>query len=133
MFVSMTKPHVRKIKDGYMLVAPCEVRVRLGWTDPVQQFTIPAGFVFNGANFGWLVFWRKSVDTTAALVHDYLYMRQGVAHMDGQPACPLRFTRKECDKLFRQITERVDNVQSWRAFLAYMALRAFGWWWWDKR
>lgn len=129
MFNALGKTEVRRIREDYELVKPCDVSLTMDGEE--VTLTIPKGFRFNGANFGWLLFWRKNPDVTAALVHDYFYPRQGVAVLTTSSGPKQRvFTRKECDKLFCQILDRHDHIQSWRSWLAYMALRALGWIWW---
>ena len=59
----------------------------------------------------------KAVNSTqAATVHDYLY-----SVYSGR----LLITRKQADKIFREMLIQIDRVTKWRAWAAYYAVRIF--------
>lgn len=97
--------------------------LRISWNG--QAFTIPRYFKSDGASVPRF-FWRlvfPSSDTTAlraAFAHDYIYRTQ-----------PKEWTQEEADKMFFDLLI-VDGMVRWRAWLAYIALRLFGWFAWKK-
>lgn len=85
-----------------------------------KDFLIPAGFESDGASVPRL-FWRvifPNTDSNAAsagICHDYIYREQ----------LP-DWTRKEADRMFLAFMIS-HGVGVMKAYLAYFAVRAFGW------
>lgn len=84
--------------------------------------TVPKGFRCDGASvprYLWHLLPRDGMHRCAALIHDYLYVNHS------------GYTRKEADFLFKSIMDDYGIV-SWRAKLAYMAVRLFGGFFWNN-
>ena len=85
-----------------------------------KRFLIPRYFESDGASVPRL-FWRivfpnsDSHATTAGICHDYIYRKQ-----------PADWTRKAADRMFYAMLIEF-GVPLHSAFLAYVAVRIFGW------
>ena len=89
---------------------------------------VPAGFVTDFASIPrplWSFINPVGRIKAAAIVHDYLYYKQGIL-VDRD------LTRKECDKEFLKIM-RVLKMMWIKRQSAYWALRWFGWIAWNKK
>jgi len=98
-----------------------------------QEYVIPKGFVFDGASVPkFLATWLSPTGVLLAggLVHDYLYKYQTLL-LKGKKKCEPAFTRKEADKLFRDINIE-QNGFHFLNYLAYWALCLGGWFAWNK-
>ena len=91
---------------------------------PGMDFTVPKGFIFDGASIPRAL-WRlcgspyDAPRVIAALAHDFLY----ATHI-----C----TRKEADIIYRDM--QIDlSIAAWKARVEYRALRLFGWIAWKNR
>lgn len=80
------------------------------------------GLVMDGASVpkaAWsLGLARDGMHRAASFIHDILYINKGV--MPGRT-----FTRKEADKLFRDMLE-FYGIKSWHVWMAYRAVRLGG-------
>lgn len=106
-----------------------------GWHDgyAAKHFIIPAGYEYDGATFGWLLFWRRPADHRAAIAHDYIYEQKGyVALTTDNVTNVQKIKRKYADKLFFEELKQVLNVQSWRRYLAYPFVRWGGYLFWRE-
>ena len=99
-------------------------------------FTIPAGFVYDGATFGSFLFWRKSLhETDFTLAHDWIYVNLGKVN----PRFLNHFevgkdiTKDQADDIWLQAARRVSNVQDWRTKIASGAFKTIGWLLWKRR
>ena len=86
--------------------------------------TVPAGFRSDGASvprFFWrLVFPPGDVHALAgAFLHDFVYRTH-----------PTGWTRQEADRVFREVIT-ADGVPPFRACLAWIGVRLFGWKAWE--
>jgi hypothetical protein len=85
------------------------------------------GFKFDLASVPRLLWWLIApfeLSISAPLLHDFLYRYQGNPPLGG--ITPQKaFTRKEADRLFREIMEQ-ERVKAWRRFFAYWGVRFFG-------
>ncbi len=89
---------------------------------------MPEGFKYDGASTPRILWWvlpRDGVHRAAALIHDYLYVFEGDMP-DGQT-----FTRKQADALFYKMLKDY-GVASWRAAVAYRAVRIAGYFFWKE-
>ena len=96
-----------------------------------HQISVPAGYKFNLASIPrlfWFLIAPFELSIAAPLVHDYLYDYRG-APPDGSITPPKVYSRKETDRIFREIMVKED-VAGWRRFFAYWAVRWFGWFAW---
>lgn len=88
---------------------------------------IPAAYQFDLASvprgFWWLIA-PFELSTLAPLVHDWLYERKGLTEQR-------RLSRRKCDRVFLRIM-KLEGVGRARRTLAYLAVRAFGWIYWDS-
>ena len=87
-----------------------------GW-----DFTIPAGFEWNGANT-FILGTRLEIP---ALIHDYIYSGLG----DEKVIC---LTRKDADDIFLFYMKEC-KIPKWVRYPAYLAVRMFGWRFWQGR
>ena len=89
--------------------------------------TIKKGFKYDGASVPRIVwtlagFLPDGIHRPAALIHDYMYEKEGKIPVDGGE---LEYTRKEADKLFFDAL-RFLGIKSWHARIAYISVRLFG-------
>lgn len=90
-----------------------------------SDLTVPAGFRSDGASVPRF-FWRlvfppgEPAALRAAMIHDYIYRKR-----------PAGWSRRRADKLFLALMIQ-DGVPVWRAYLAWIGVRLFGWICWQK-
>lgn len=98
----------------------------------IIRVIIRFGFRYDGASvpaIGRMILERDGVHRPAVLLHDWLYTRKGeFKDIEGRAH---KFSRKECDEMMRQIMDQW-GVKSWRVWVAYKAVRAFGGFYWWK-
>ena len=87
---------------------------------------VPAGFITDLASVPRLL-WpivspTGSRTSRAAVIHDYLY--RCAAMRD-------KYKRKDADRIMKNAIKAAGG-SSTRAFVVWLALRAFGWWAWHK-
>jgi hypothetical protein len=87
------------------------------------RITVPEGFISDGASvprFAWTISGIRPVGliSAAALVHDWLYVKGGVAG-------PFRLTKKEADYLFYTMCKKA-GMNKFKCKMAYWAVRMFG-------
>ena len=91
------------------------------YNDGATAITVPAGFEFDLSSVPRIfcsVIAPFELSIVAPLVHDFLYRHGG--------RVPTRtYTRAGADRLFLKIM-RQENVPTWRATVAYLAVRLFG-------
>ena len=84
----------------------------------VGIWTVPAGFLFDGASVPRIPFVYARYGNTAqegALLHDYLYRTK-------------KSSRKTADRAFLEVMEQFNNPSSPSKRKAmYLAVRSFGW------
>lgn len=90
---------------------------------------IEPGYKMDGASSpkaAWTItgFLPRGIHDPAALVHDKLYEDKG--NHNGQT-----YTRKEADRIFLKMLQ-LCGVKSWHSRIAYIAVRAGGWYYWNK-
>jgi hypothetical protein len=93
-----------------------------------HRITVPAEFKFDLASVPrlfWFLIAPFELSIAAPLIHDFLYEHKGDPPT-GSIAPPKTFSRKEADRIFREIMEK-EAVAGWRRFFAYWAVRCFGW------
>lgn len=93
-----------------------------------EFITVPKGFKYDGASTPKILWWilpRDGVHRAAALIHDYLYEFEGNMP-DGQA-----FSRKQADTIFYKMLKDY-GVASWRAAVAYRAVRVAGYFFWKE-
>ena len=91
------------------------------------RFNIAAGFRFDLASVPRLIWWAISpfeLSLSAPLVHDFIYADDGEVPV-GSVVPPRRFSRLECDRIFRAMM-LAEGVPRWRRALAYWSVRWFG-------
>ena len=89
---------------------------------------IPNGFRTDLASVPrifWCIIGPFELSVIAPVVHDYLYINVGRLHKKQV------FTRKDVDQAFRYFM-REEGVGCFRRFVAYWAVRFFGWIPWRK-
>lgn len=93
-----------------------------------QKFSITAlkGFVFDRASIPrpfWVIISKDDLSNVPPLFHDLLYRNVGI--LPTNQVTPFRtFQRKDADDLFLELMKKT-GVKSWRARLAYHAVRRF--------
>lgn len=96
------------------------------WRRPVRV-EIQPGYRFDLASVPRGMWWLIApfeLSTLAPLIHDYLYEHKGRSQL-------CRLTRRQVDRVFLRIM-RHEGVGRTRRTLAYLAVRAFGWIYWDR-
>lgn len=139
----LLQPDIRPVRTGiYRLTDP----YRYVWKDRdiVHRITVFKGFEHDGASVPRIV-WTLSglrpdgLIRAAALVHDWLYVFKGKlpkgsyqhkeAGTDWMNVTET-WTRKQADQMFRRLMKEA-GVPAYRRWLAYRAVRLFGWWYWN--
>jgi uncharacterized protein DUF1353 len=96
--------------------------------DGPTAITVPAGFRFDLSSVPralWSVIAPFELSIVAPLLHDFLY-ESGGRPPDVSIDPPRTYTRAEADRMFLEIME-AEEVVWWRRWLAYSAVRIFGW------
>jgi hypothetical protein len=97
-----------------------------------MTINVPAGFVTDFASIPQL-FWNIlppwGTYGKAAVVHDYLYGRQGVLT---EMSPPWKYTRKQADEILLE-GMKVLGVNWCTRWIIYTAVRNFGGWAWEAR
>ena len=106
-----------------------ETLVPVVWNDwrGGNRFDIPAGYRFDLASVPKGLWWLIApfeLSTLAPLIHDYIYEHKG--RFRGK-----HLTRREADRVFLRIMKH-EGVGRTRRTLAYWAVRAFGWIYWNR-
>lgn len=95
---------------------------------------IPEGYEFDLASsprVAWGLFAPHDVGTVGPLAHDFLYGGKGLTPIGG--CVPWRrYTRAQADTLFFDLM-RAEGIAPWRRWLAFLAVRCFGWLAWGGR
>ena len=97
----------------------------------LKRIEIEKGYTYDGATVPWFLSWvieRDGVHRESALVHDYLYENKGGIEIGDDY---LFYNRKDADQIFRECL-KAQGLSDWRARLAYYAVRAIGWKWWNN-
>lgn len=108
----------------FRMTANGEILIRLREPLEFSEFTVPAGFVSDGASIpriGW---------TLIGHPFDYNYLMEAIGH-DFLYQTQTLMTRKESDQWFY----RKLHVKPWlrvRSRIIYRALRLFGWIAWNQ-
>ena len=130
--------------DGFEYVEPLIVRRETKVPPPGVQWLVhqdyPVRFLLNGktktirvpqgtrtdfSSVPWCLRWlvpRIGRHAEASVVHDYLY-EAWACYRD----TPRRQDQRFADRVFRAGMVKAE-VRPWRRFLAYWAVRLFGWW-----
>jgi len=90
--------------------------------------TLPKGWTFDGATFGWLIGLRKEASMEPAAEHDDMYEHRGLLEVrkNGKPAT-LKITKKGADdRYLRAIGDEGVNVKSWQKALIRAAFNTVG-------
>jgi len=95
------------------------------------EYKIPAGFIFDGASipkYFWNWLSPIGVLLMPGLIHDYLYANENLLKANG--VVDSKKTQKECDQIFRDVAISINGfyIINW---IAYYALRLFGWVAWN--
>ncbi len=97
------------------------------------KLIVPTDYKFDLASIPRLVWWLIApfeLSILAPLLHDYLYEHKGRLP-DGSIDPVREYTRRDADFLFLQAM-RHEGVGRWRRTLAYLAVRRFGWIYWNR-
>lgn len=98
------------------------------------KLIIPAKYRFDLASvprFAWRAIAPFELSILAPLLHDYIYDWKG--QLPESSVIPHRtYTRYEADRLFLYVM-RHEGVKRWRRTLAYLAVRCFGWIYWNRK
>lgn len=115
------QPDIRPTKKGYILETEYIFRY-----STLERIRVPAGYVTDGASvprLAWAYMPPDGLHRAASVIHDWLYDQRGVTWFK-------KFTRQETDLLFHKIL-RLSGVGKIRAYIAFAAVRAGGWTYWN--
>lgn len=106
-----------------------EYRVKVLHEEDEFEFRIPQNFEFDLASVPrvfWSVIGSFELSLVAPLIHDYLYRFRGRPehHTRTQEPHLVVLTRRDADQIFLALMLR-EGVPSWKAKLAYRAVRWF--------
>lgn len=101
------------------------------WTYGIRgrQRTLPKGWTFDGATFGWLIDLRKEASKAPAAIHDDLYENRGRIRVwdDKDEFSYIRVTKEKADSLFLDmIGDDGVNAKSWQRWLIKVAFKTVG-------
>lgn len=83
---------------------------------------VPQGFEFDMASVPrllWPLIGPHELSPAATALHDHLYDAGGPV------------SRREADRAFAELAARHQHVAEWRVTAAYLAVRLFGWLYWE--
>lgn len=108
---------------GWVLTTEWPVLIDEGWV------TIPTGFVSDLSSVPRILWWLPGLapmefGVAAPVLHDWAYRRGG--QLNG-----IRISRRRADQLFHSLA-RQDGNGKLRCFVAWAALRMFGWLAWRR-
>ena len=98
----------------------------------LQALTIMKGFKYDGASVPrWAMaligFERDGVHRAASLVHDWLYVNEGVVYNHNTSEDKnYTYNRHEADTIFLKGME-YHGIKSWHTRIAYITVRGLGW------
>lgn len=122
MFTNNGEVSVKLLRDTTQGRAYFELLEEVVWRTPILEVRVPVGFKTDFASVPRL-FWRivppAGPHGAAAVVHDFLYVRQG------------QWTRGGVDKLFYKCLESL-GVPPWKRKLMYIGVRLGGWIGWNR-
>lgn len=121
------RPHGESGDDRYILNEDFKFVLCIDGAN--RSFTIPKGLTYDGASvprfaMALIGFERDGIHRAGALVHDFMYRRNGVIW--DKRLTPFHYTRKDADRVFLKCIEH-HGIKSWHGRLAYLAVRGFGW------
>lgn len=99
-------------------------------------FSIPKGYTFDLASIPRSLRWLIApfeLSTLAPLLHDFIYGNKGYMR-EGEcspPKTVFPLTEKDADDLFLRVM-KVEGVSRWRRNAAWLAVRAFGFTFWNR-
>lgn len=111
--------------DGDNYEMTVDYHVNLSKWVAEYNFIVPAGMPTDLASIPWYLRWandRASLGILAPIVHDYLNQVKG--KIETKDGVNLEFTWYETQVIFL-ILMLVDNIQPWRAILAFTAVLLF--------
>lgn len=101
------------------------------FSDGLAFDRVPKGFEYDLATIPrilWSLIAPHELSTAAPLVHDWIYHNKGTIRHGGEGL--VTYSRKEADRLFLRMM--IDaGVPRCRARVAYFAVRATGWLYWN--
>ena len=108
----------------------------VSWYDPSGfVIVVPSGYNTDLASIPRIVWWLIApfeLSILAPILHDFVYEHKGNPPAPSISPPGKSFTRKQADRLFLAVMRR-EGVSRFRRTLAYMAVRAFGWTYWNRR
>jgi hypothetical protein len=108
------------------LISPLEYRV--GHADSAEAIIVPAGFETDFASIPWglwNLFPPWGPHARPAIIHDFLYAREGYLPEEQVPPPLYRYTRKDADRVFLEAMQ-VVGVPAWRRSMMFRAVRLGG-------
>ncbi len=144
LFTPTEQPDNRPIGGG---LYETRLPIRYEWQDKAARFrlVVPPGFVNDGASVPRLLWTLAGLTQdgeirAAAILHDFIYHHKGdpaamegwfVGAFDQWVVCNKPITRPEGDTLFRLYALKF-GLSPYRARLAWLGVRAAGWWAWKR-
>lgn len=124
----LTKLKVEAVRGGrWKLLAPLDYQINAGVLFATSIIRVPRFFVTDLASIPKALRWLISQNEQhrrAAVLHDYLYYRQGHVGLE-------LLSRKECDQLFLEAMHK-EGVPYWKRQTMYFGVRIGGWLAWEK-
>lgn len=96
-----------------------------------KKYIIPEGFIFDGASipkYFWNWLSPVGILLVPGLIHDWLYANESFLQVNR--SLGFKKTQKECDEIFRDTAISVNGFY-YINWIAYYALRLFGWIAWN--
>jgi hypothetical protein len=115
-------------KRVYTLEEPWEMS--LDYEGKTYLCTLPKGWKFDGATFGWLIGLRKEASMEPAAKHDYLYENRSrvFCQIKGTKSFSwITVTKEYADKCYlRETGDHGVNIKSWQRWLIKIAFATVG-------
>ena len=98
------------------------------WLGQEYKRTIPKGWIFDGATFGWLIGLRKEASMEPAAIHDDMYNNKGMMKTDDGRIVIV--CKSYADDLYMAAIDDTEeggvNTKSWQRALVRAAFATFG-------
>lgn len=121
---------IRLLDDGYRVSISRGTGISLMIDGIIQTIKVPSRFTSDGASIPQCMWWLCGSPLTgkyrrAAIIHDAIYSQQFKVEFPNGIIETKRFNRKTADRIFYKAMI-FDGCNRFRAYVKYLAVRAFG-------
>lgn len=119
----------------YELLTPFQYIIKQDNVEYIR--TLPKGWNFDGATFGWLIDLRDEASMEPAAIHDDMYEHQGIMNVctkDDPRMRTIIIKKKAADDRYIHAIDDTEeggvNAKSWQRALVKLAFNTFGYIFW---